>query len=439
MSFNRKPRVLVVDGSLPGSYSTLSAAKEASQSGETIIVHPGTHYGKDLLKNGVNWHFHNGAHVAYIGSSRGSIFDTSDTGYGGAVTSRITGQGRFTLDPVGVDLGDAAGGERQNILLTVNHADDIYIEGIDATIEDYDDGVDGEFAQWGSAIAAKRGRVESRIVNLHGGAGPGIWWSDGPCKVKAFSVKGKSRGTDDTWVVWSSVPADPVFGNAWTNGHLDVTAEEIVSDGVCSLVYSDLGSSRTWISAKRLEVPADATGASSVVYQGQGRLYLDFQKLNGSADCLAVIQVGTDECWIDGMKVTAQGGVGILYDAAGGKSKIRLLHLEDLGATTHLVRATSGATSTIHDLEVQKAVGSADAVGILVDAGTFGFRGRLDTSANATASAFKVTAGSGRYLGGNVVSGASGKDLHQTGGTLYVHDGVGYDAGKTTGSITAVG
>jgi hypothetical protein len=78
-------------------YLTLGAAKTAAQSGDTIIVGPGTYDEKNLLKDGVNWHFLNGAKVAYTGSAAGGIFDTSANGSNGAVTSRITGDGEFSL------------------------------------------------------------------------------------------------------------------------------------------------------------------------------------------------------------------------------------------------------------------------------------------------------------------------------------------------------
>lgn len=76
-------------------YLTLSAAKTAAQSGDTVVVLPGTYNEKNLAKNGVNWHFFNGAVIAYSGGASGGVFDT---GYaGGACTFMISGNGIFKV------------------------------------------------------------------------------------------------------------------------------------------------------------------------------------------------------------------------------------------------------------------------------------------------------------------------------------------------------
>src|SRR6478735_5887078 len=48
-------------GKLQYAFQTLSAAKTAALSGDTIMVLPGTYNEKNLAKNGVNWHFFTGA------------------------------------------------------------------------------------------------------------------------------------------------------------------------------------------------------------------------------------------------------------------------------------------------------------------------------------------------------------------------------------------
>ena len=76
-------------------FLTLTAAKAAAQSGDTIVVLPGTYNEKNLAKNGVNWHFFNGAVISYSGSAVSGIFDT---GYaGGACTFMVSGNGVFKV------------------------------------------------------------------------------------------------------------------------------------------------------------------------------------------------------------------------------------------------------------------------------------------------------------------------------------------------------
>lgn len=81
------------EGSL---YKTLAAAKAAANSGEIIVVWPGTYAEGDLLKNGVNWFFLPGATVAPASGT--SIFSDG----GAVITSKIWGFGSFVV------AGDAA-------------------------------------------------------------------------------------------------------------------------------------------------------------------------------------------------------------------------------------------------------------------------------------------------------------------------------------------
>jgi hypothetical protein len=80
-------------GDFGKQFLTLSAAKAAATSGDTVFVFPGAYSDTDLLKDGVNWHFYSGASVTNS-SGATAIFDDS----GGAVTSTITGDGVF-VDP----------------------------------------------------------------------------------------------------------------------------------------------------------------------------------------------------------------------------------------------------------------------------------------------------------------------------------------------------
>lgn len=70
-------------------YLTITAAKAAAQSGDTIYVRPGTYNEKNLLKNGVNiWGPE--ADVTYTSASQGGIIDDSATyGANSACTAHI--------------------------------------------------------------------------------------------------------------------------------------------------------------------------------------------------------------------------------------------------------------------------------------------------------------------------------------------------------------
>lgn len=80
-------------GSLTTPFLTLTAAKTNAVSGDTIFVLPGTYAEQDLLKDGVNWHFFNGAVVTNTSVSLAIFQDNA-----GALTSTISGDGQFTGD-----------------------------------------------------------------------------------------------------------------------------------------------------------------------------------------------------------------------------------------------------------------------------------------------------------------------------------------------------
>ncbi len=90
--------VFGVGGSTRG-FATLLAAKSAAQTGDTIVVAAGTYNERNLLKDGVHWHFMAGAIVLFADTIADGnlcgIFDDSATGANGRVLCRITGQGQF--------------------------------------------------------------------------------------------------------------------------------------------------------------------------------------------------------------------------------------------------------------------------------------------------------------------------------------------------------
>jgi hypothetical protein len=87
-------------GNIGTPFLTLGAAKTASASGDTIFVLPGTYDAGSLLKDGVNWHFFDGAKILYTGSDP-AIFDASS---GGTFVCSITGDGEFETTQNNVNI-----------------------------------------------------------------------------------------------------------------------------------------------------------------------------------------------------------------------------------------------------------------------------------------------------------------------------------------------
>lgn len=75
----------------------LRNAKTIAESGDTITVFPGEYTTRNLLKDGVDWHFVDGAVVDNQGLSNGAFFENvgAHGSPGGKVESDITGRGEF--------------------------------------------------------------------------------------------------------------------------------------------------------------------------------------------------------------------------------------------------------------------------------------------------------------------------------------------------------
>lgn len=82
---------LATRGRMTIPFKTLTKAKEAAQSGDTIMVLPGTYNETNLLRNGVNLHFFAGAVLDCNTASSDAVFDDNNT----AMDCAITGDGCF--------------------------------------------------------------------------------------------------------------------------------------------------------------------------------------------------------------------------------------------------------------------------------------------------------------------------------------------------------
>ncbi len=109
-------------GTMSKSFLTPEAAVAAAASGDTIFVLPGNYVANQLEKNGVNWHFFNGAVVTNAASLTHAIFEdttgtdkftiTGDGVFEGAVFSLIGSTVKATFSRINgnpVNGGDAAG------------------------------------------------------------------------------------------------------------------------------------------------------------------------------------------------------------------------------------------------------------------------------------------------------------------------------------------
>ncbi|HUR47827.1 MAG TPA: hypothetical protein VMZ27_18225, partial [Candidatus Saccharimonadales bacterium] len=252
-------------GRLQFAFQTLTAAKTAALSGDTIMVLPGTYNEKNLAKNGVNWHFFSGAKIDYVGLLGVGIFDTNAAG--GACTFTVSGFGIFkvTSEPGPLPL-----------IKSGYAADNIKVEC---------DRIDAN----GSALDAV-GTVLLRCNEMKSVSATCIaTFTTANVQVFANKISSSgghaietSGGTLDVVARWISSSAGK--GIRVNAGILYVTAHEISSSTDYALEYTNSYSALCRIQGARLVSTAPSGGGKAVyVSNGTGNLRLVNCALVGTA------------------------------------------------------------------------------------------------------------------------------------------------------------
>ena len=241
---------------LQWAFRTLIAAKAAALAGDTIVVLPGIYNEKNLAKNGVNWHFVNGATVAYSGTEVGGVFDSGRVG--GACAFRVTGHGVFTVlsepSPSAV-IKSAFGADAFTIECE-------RIEGL------------------GSALDVA-GTVVLRCSELHSASATCVR-SFNPANLTIDAGLIRSMGGHGIEVAGGSVEIEArrIVSSAgkgvrFLSGTLELTAREITSSTDPALEYNSAYSALCRVYRARLvSTAAGGAGKAVVVTSGSGNLRL---------------------------------------------------------------------------------------------------------------------------------------------------------------------
>ena len=258
-------------GRLQLPFLTLGAAKTAAVSGDTIVVLPGTYSEKNLAKNGVNWHFYNGAVVSYSGAVGGGIFDTNT--YGSACTFVVSGNGVFkvTSEPSPVPLiKSGQGGD--NIKIECDRIEAIG-SALDAagTVLIRCNEMKSTSAPCVTAYTSANVTIFANKISSSGG--------------HAIEISGGAVEVIARWI--SSTAGKGIRFNA---GTLYVTAHEISSSTDYALEYNAYYSSLCRINNARL-VSTAGGGAGKAVYVTSGSGNLRFVSCTFVATSPATVSI----------------------------------------------------------------------------------------------------------------------------------------------------
>lgn len=352
------------NSSLP--FLTLSGAKGAASSGDTIFAGPGTYTsGVNIAKNGVNWDIR--GNLTYTGSAGFGFFDDSATGANGTVISDIRA---LDLTNNSTYSGTAIGG----IVYAVNSGSTIRLTARDITFPDVNTS--------GAAIVNSGGNVDitARTIN----AAAGLGWYNGDMKVRASLINGTNAGFA---AIGASVNVITPTGKMW------VTADQItgLGQGIIANEIDTTPTSQEWIDCKELNC------ANDPIYISGTKFYGRFEKITlsalatstGSGYPAAAIGVQGGKNWISVQKVQ-----GYILQNLGGELHLLCSDWEDAnGGTDYSIRVTAdiAAGSTFIEGGTFKAV---TANGALLSGGTLRLHNvTLDTSAVAAANPITVTGG----------------------------------------------
>lgn len=257
-------------------YLTLTAAKTAALSGDTIHVGPGTYGENNLLKNGVNWYFEVGAKVIHTASvlPAAGIFDDSSRGANAAIVSTIGGHGHFETGTISATL--IPGG----VIYITNASSNVTVACDTITRHASPGGA------YGYGVAQSAGTL---IVNVRGNlsdnGGAAIWWSNGEMHVTANEI-----GT-------SAAPAFRAEDGGTPTGAVFVRAGKIVGTTTVYAITSVANSAaRIWITAQHIIGPSGAIDCRG------GFVYIEAEKIQSASDNNA-INVGGGNLYVTAQKV----------------------------------------------------------------------------------------------------------------------------------------
>jgi len=281
-------------------YATLTAAKTAAVSGDLIYVPARiTPYpDKNLLKNGVNWYFENGAIIEYTGSDDGAIWDDSvSTGAGVEITCSITGEGEFKR------LGTGNAVSFKGSFYTDLAGSQIY-------------------------ISAKRHEALEA------------------CTFWAESGKILSRVSDDLKATDFGCPV------AVGVGTLDIYADEAIVAGDGNAL-SLIGTGFLTSYIRNLINAATATSSNLVLVSGGGTINHFGDKMVAIKGELVRILSGTNEVNIRARLLTTEDGRAINVTTTGSKLVIHANKISNNASGFPTLDITGGSAVEIHDCTIE--------------------------------------------------------------------------------------
>jgi hypothetical protein len=329
---NAVPAHVLYVNQVDGPFTTLGAAKAAAQSGDTILVGPGTYVENDLLKDGVNWFFAPGAIVTYSSpalqaNSNDILYGIFDDRSSGPVQCTIGGHGSFSAYSRGyLDLLGA--------FVVTNANSKISFTAKEIAFASYHDRAPAVGSR--SAVYVKNAvRVDVTCDRIYGARGTsydtgliddvgdpiywseygsGVYWELGDLYVHCGSIE-KVSG----YGVWGNQPlGNTTAANLWVSA--DFIENHVYMDGGTDATgHVGTYNWRSWVVAKEI--------LEGIAYFDSGRHYLTVQKIDLQRALMSFI--GATQVWMSAQKITnTLAGGWMMLQAGNGGSPILHANVE---------------------------------------------------------------------------------------------------------------
>jgi hypothetical protein len=363
-------------------FATLGAAKNAAAYGDVIVVEPGTYNERDLLKNGVDWHFQAGAIVHYVGTTPGAIWDDTSTGADGAVVSNITGYGVFNQGNTGDNEDPAV---EADVIKIGNANSDVSIFALKIL-----NTRDTEFsASQSGAVSHLNGTLRVTAGVIASDQGSGATWYDGPGWVRANQIRGALAA------IYVLLPESPSGGNWYVQADLVESAKS----GAVEVIGSPTNASRQWIFALDM-IGTSASGTEGTVKVEAGNVYITSQRVRAINGRL--LNVSGGKLWLQSEKLFYYGDSTV----SGGDSWIEAQHGEWANGSSFTI--TNG---NVRIIGVEDITGTTNTAAYLISSlGSVRFRNVVINALASTNPPMQVSGSNAVILDNVTLLAPSGSD-----------------------------
>lgn len=316
-------------------WATPNGAKLAALAGDTIIVFPGNYHATNLWKNNVNWHLYNGCLLSNLTANPAGIFDNTELGTQGAITSNITGDGIIlsaSTDTTSTNETGAISIANSNSVIYV-HCRSIWggpdspsfyalclRDGYRTTIECDD--------------------IDS--IHIPGGINSSVLWHAGEASLVCNTIV-----ADTGYGIW---------GQGFKPGNFHVRCHSVIVTNYSFVFWQPTNpNNKLWLTVD--EAAGEFGGVSlGALTQLGGKVYLTAQKVSmvQGANPLPVFYLSeaasASELWVNAQKVSITNASGWL-NQLGGVSDFSVMHYVDDGSSIPARSSSwlvSGGTNYVH-------------------------------------------------------------------------------------------